>query len=126
MIKSQDKTSVPDHRHSSCFAEHDAASGIAFEKSDSTKRLAPYSFLANVDFDGANTLIFRYTCGTITVQGEALEPLWNALCRGTLARVTEQAGTRPAEEATSIRSIIIEDYEGAPNGPRFPEEFRER
>jgi hypothetical protein len=127
MIKSQDKTAVPG-RHASCFAESDAALGIAFEKSDGTKRFAPSPFLCTVDFHGTNELVFRYTFGTITVRGHALEPLWSAVCRGNLAKVVEQAGERSAEDATTIRTIIVEDYEdyeGTSNVPRFPKESRQ-
>jgi hypothetical protein len=124
MTKSQDKTPVPS-RHASCFAESDAALGIAFEKSDGTKRFAPSPFLCTVDFHGTNELVFRYTFGTITVRGSALEPLWSAVCRGNLAKVVEQAGERSAEDATTIRTIVVEDYEDTSNVPRFPEKPRQ-
>jgi hypothetical protein len=124
MIKSQDKTPVSDRR-SLCFAEGDATSGIAFEKSDGTKRFAPSPFLCTVDFHGTNELVFRYTFGTITVRGHALEPLWSAVCRGNLAKVVEQSGERSAEDATTIRTIIVEDYESTSGVPRFPEESRQ-
>jgi hypothetical protein len=119
MIKSQDKTSVP-NRHSSCFAESDAASGIAFERSDGTKRFVPSSFLCTVDFHGANELVFRYTFGTIIVQGQALEPLWTALCHGTLARVVEGADELAAQDVTLIQAIVIKDDGHMPETPRFP------
>jgi hypothetical protein len=124
MIKSNDKTRTP-NSNASCLADGDTASGIAFEKNDGTKRFAPHSFLSSVDFDGEGELIFRYTFGTITVRGHALEPLWNALCRGNLAKVIEQAGEQSAEDATTSRTIIVEDYESTSNVPRFPEESRQ-
>jgi hypothetical protein len=115
MIKSKDKTSASS-RHSACFAENEAASGIAFEKGNGTKRFAPYSFLSSVDFDGAGELVFRYTFGTITVRGQALESLWNALCRGTLVRVNEQTGESATQDVILIQAIVIEDdYNGVPD-----------
>lgn len=115
MMKSKVKTSNSE-RLPSCFAESDAPSGIAFEKADGTKRFAPYSFLSCVDFDEGGELVFRYTFGTITVRGEALESLWNALCRGTLNRVNEQAGESATQDVILIRAIVIEDeYDGVRN-----------
>jgi hypothetical protein len=69
-------------------------------------------------------LVFHYTFGTVTVRGRALEPLWNALCRGTLARVIGQAGELPEQGekgATSIGIIVVEDVESMSHGPVFPE-----
>jgi hypothetical protein len=121
MIKSKDKTSVS-NRHVSCFAESEAATGIAFERSNGTKRFAPHSFLSRVDFAGQGELIFRYTFGTITVRGEALEPLWNALCQGSLARVTERADELAEQDLTSIHAIVIEDDNDKLPAPTFPTE----
>jgi hypothetical protein len=119
MIKIKDKTPTP-NRNASCLAESDTAPGIAFEKSDGTKRFAPNSFLSSVDFDGEGELIFRYAFGTIIVRGQGLESLWNALCRGTLAKVIEQAKDPSAASGASVHSVVVKDDENS-SGPRFPE-----
>jgi hypothetical protein len=121
MIKSKEKPSVPNSQ-SPCFAESEAASGIAFEKSDGAKRFAPHSLLASVDFDGGCELVFRYSYGTVTVRGQGLQPLWTALCDGTLARVIERATESADQTTASIHAIEIRDEEFRTETPPFPSE----
>src|SRR5262245_9239125 len=121
MIKSKEKPSVP-NSHSPCFAESEVASGIAFEKSDGTKRFAAHSFLSSVDFDGKGELVFRYSYGTVTVSGQGLQPLWTALCDGTLARVIERATESADQTAISIHAIEIRDEELRTETLPFPSE----
>lgn len=86
-----------------------------------TKRFALHSFLSAVDFDGSGTLVFRYSIGTITVKGKALQPLWEAICQGTLSRVREGAATSPEE--LSVDTIAMVDFaEAQQNEPVFPED----
>jgi len=122
MIKSSERKNTNSSANQPCFekSEHGPELGISFEKKDGTKRFALYSFLSAVDFDGSGELIFRYTYGSITMKGKALQPLWEHLRKGTLIRVCEAESHLP--ESPSISEITFAEKETASIGePLFPE-----
>ena len=122
MIRSSERKSTNPRAENPCFekSEHGPELGISFEKKDGAKRFALYSFLSTVDFNGSGILIFRYTFGTITVKGKALQPLWEHLRGGTLMRVCEVESH--LSEAPSISEITFAGVETVPVGePPFPE-----
>jgi len=122
MIRSSERKSTNPRAENPCFekSEHGPELGISFEKKDGTKRFALYSFLSAVDFDGSGTLVFRYTFGTITVKGKALQSLWEHLCACTLVRVCEAESL--SSEGPLISEITFAEAETVPIGePLFPE-----
>ena len=97
------------------------ASGISFEMKGGTMRFASSSFLSAVDFDGSGALVFRYTFGTITVNGKALRQVWDALREGTLCRVCENHVASSSEDP-SVDTIAVADFaEAQQNEPGLPE-----
>jgi hypothetical protein len=106
MIKNQDKRSDTRDGNRSIFIENKSALGIAFEKSNGTKRFVPAPFLSAIDYNGNDELVFRYPFATITVKGSGLRPLWDAARQGILATVIE-TGVR--EEEPSVIAIVILD-----------------
>jgi hypothetical protein len=122
VIKSNERKNTNPSDSQPCFekSEHGQELGISFEKKDGTKRFALYSFLSAVDFDGSGTLVFRYTFGTFTIRGRALQAVWEALRQGALSRVCE-GGAAPSDEV-SINTIAAAIFTDAPlDEPRFPE-----
>ena len=122
MLKSSERKHTNPPANQPCFetSEQTPVPGISFEMKDGARRFASCSFLSAVDFDGSGALVFLYTFGTITVKGKALQPLWEALCQGTLSRVCEGAAASP--EALSIDTIAMADFaEAQRNEPGFPE-----
>jgi hypothetical protein len=123
MLKSSERKHTTPPANQPCFetSEQPQSPGISFEMKGGTKRFALHSFLSAVDFDGSGALILRYTFGTITVKGKALQPLWEAVCQGTLSRVREGAATSP--EGLSVDTIAMVDFaETLRNEPVFPED----
>ena len=123
MIKSSERKNTNPSASQSCFekSDHGLELGISFEKKDGSVRFALYSFLSAVDFDGSEKLVFRYTFGTVTIQGCTLQPIWKILRQGSLARISE-GGNIPSNE-TSISSITMVDFaDASPSEPKFPGE----
>jgi len=121
MIKSSERKNTNPSASQSCFekSDHGPELGISFEKKDGIKRLALYSFLSAVDFDGSGELIFRYTFGTIMVRGKALQPLWEHLRKGTLIRVCQVESQQP--DLPSISEIKLIGFDATIGEPHFPE-----
>jgi len=122
MIKSNERRTLQKPHENSCFEkrEHGSELGIEFEKKDGTKRFALNSFLSAVDFDGSGELVFRYTFGTITVKGKALQPLWGLIRTGTLMRLSE-SGTPPVNSLFISEITLADSSTASTLEPLFPE-----
>ena len=124
MLKSSERTPANAKAGNPCFekGEHGPELGISFEKKDGMRRFAPYSFLSAVDFHGPDELVFRYTFGTVTIHGTALQPVWDVLRHGSLVRLCEAGDISSGE--TSIVTITVTDFaEGFQAEPKFPGEL---
>lgn len=122
MIRTSDRKPTP--APSTCYEEAaQPAFGIAFEKQGGTRRFVPYAFLSALDFVGAGELTFRFSYGTVTVSGTALEALWKAACKGELARVWEGEQSQDSTAAW-VREIVLSETEpgSSPKLPPFPQE----
>lgn len=101
------KTPDPPSGARQCYSVGQAGTlpGITFELKSGRRRFGPYSFLCAVDLNGGEELIFHYTFGTITVEGENLDFLWANIENNSLSKLIEV----DCEKGLTVKSITIED-----------------
>ena len=124
MIKTADNRVTTTREHAASYEESaQPPLGLIFCRKDGAQRLAVYSFLSAVDFDGKGEMSFHFTTWKAIVRGERLEPLWQSIQEARLSKVREsEHAIKPNEPWVRELTFAEIGAEAALPGPAFPED----
>jgi hypothetical protein len=124
MIKAADNRVATPREHAASYEESaQPPLGLIFCRKDGAQRLAVYSFLSAVDFDGKGEITFQFTTWKAIVRGERLEPLWQSIQDARLSKVREsEHAIKPNEPWVRKITFAALGAEAALPGPAFPED----
>lgn len=119
MIKFIEKKAAPTTTPAACcIISNQPSLGIEFVKKDGERRFAPYSFLVRADRIANGEMKFHFTSWEVILRGDALQPLWEAVCEGCLSQVRELDQVREADGPWVHELVFRESIQDFP----FPTE----